>query len=104
MVASGNITVSTWGGTIEMTPRFWTQYVDEPYTVVSQEWIKNNVSPEGLDVDAINAAYLQVTGRPGPFVSTGPVVTPPPVTPPPAGSADVTMAAATRAWLTAKGL
>lgn len=78
---NGNIKGSTWGGYFEMTEAAWTAWVDEPYAVASQEWIKNNLTPEGLDVDAANAAYLQVTGKPGPFVSTGPV-TPPPVGPP----------------------
>lgn len=78
----GTIKGSTWGGYFEMTEAAWTAWVDEPYAVASQEWIKNNLTPAGLDVDAANAAYLQVTGKPGPFVSTGPV-TPPPVTPPP---------------------
>lgn len=86
MVKGGNLTVSTWGGTIEMTPAFWTKYVDEPYSVASQEWVKNNLTPEGLDVNAANAAFLQVTGKPGPFISTGPTPIPVPV-PVPSGDA-----------------
>lgn len=88
MVKGGNITVSTWGGTIEMTPAFWTRYVSEPYSVVSQEWVKNNLTPAGLDVNAANAAFTQVTGKPGPFISTGPVVDPPPVVTPPVPAGD----------------
>lgn len=85
----GNIKGSTWGGYFEMTPAAWTAYVDEPYAVASQEWIKNNLTPEGLDVNAANAAYLQVTGKPGPFISTGPAPTPTPTpTPVPSGDAD----------------
>jgi hypothetical protein len=86
----GTIKGSTWGGYFEMTEAAWTAWVDEPYAVASQEWIKNNLTPEGLDVNAANAAYLQVTGKPGPFIFTGPV-TPPPVptpTPVPAPSGD----------------
>jgi hypothetical protein len=95
MVKGGNLTVSSWGGTIEMTPAFWTAFVDEPYAVCSQTWIKNGLSPEGLDVAGINAAFQQVTGNPGPFTGTP---TPAPVDP------DKPLAAAARAWLTAKKL
>lgn len=90
IVKGGNITGSTWGGTFAMTPAAWTKWVDEPYAVASQEWVKNNLTPEGLDVAGINTAYQQVTGQPGPFVSTGPTPTPTPVptpTPTPAGDA-----------------
>jgi len=111
MVKGGNLTVSTWGGKIDMTPAFWAAYVDEPYSTVSQEWVKNNATPEGLNVDAANAAFLQVTGKPGPFVGTVPVTPPPvptpvpvPVPPAPVTPADVAMAHAARMWLAAKGL
>jgi hypothetical protein len=84
----GNIKGSTWGGFFEMTPAAWAKYVDEPYAVASQEWVKNNLTPEGLDVAAVNAAYQQVTGQPGPFVATGPTPTPTPTpTPVPSGDA-----------------
>jgi hypothetical protein len=87
----GNILVSTWGGTLEMTPAAWVAWVDEPYSVASQAWVRSNTTPTGLDVNAANAAFQQVTGKPGPFISTGPVtpppVVPPVVTPPPAGDA-----------------
>ena len=88
---NGNIKGSTWGGYFEMTPAAWTAYVDEPYAAVSQEWVKNNATPEGLDVNAANAAFLQVTGKPGPFVGTGPVPVPVPTpvpTPVPSTTAD----------------
>jgi hypothetical protein len=105
IVKGGNIKGSTWGGFYEMTEAAWAKYVDEPYVVVSQEWIKNNLTPEGLDVDAANAAYLQVTGKPGPFISTGPVTPPPvnPPTPPAPSDADAVLEAALVAWQQAKG-
>jgi hypothetical protein len=91
---NGNIKGSTWGGFFEMTPTAWSAWVDEPYAVASQEWVKNNTTPTGLDYNAANAAFQQVAGKPGPFISTGPVTPPPvdppvdpPVTPPPAGDA-----------------
>lgn len=102
---NSNIRGATWGGYFEMTPAAWTAWVDEPYAVASQEWVKNNATPPGLDVAGINTAYQQVTGQPGPFVSTGPV-TPPPVDPPvnpPAGDKDATLAAALKTWLVASG-
>jgi hypothetical protein len=100
MVKGGSIGGSTWGGFYSMTPAAWTKYVDEPYSVVSQEWVKNNLTPEGLDVTAANAAYLQVTGKPGPFISNGPTPTPVPA---PVDPVDTTLATALETWLSAKG-
>jgi hypothetical protein len=111
VVKGGNIEGATWGGLYQMTEAAWTKYVDEPYAVISQEWVKSGVTPPGLDVNAANAAFTQITGQPGPFTGAPPtpvpVPTPPPVptpTPTPPGDADTTFAAAAHAWLTAKGL
>jgi hypothetical protein len=110
IIKGGNIKGSTWGGFFEMTPAAWTKWVDEPYAVVSQEWINNNATPEGLDVNAANAAYLQVTGSPGPFISTGPVTPPPTPTPAPTptpgtgpSAADAALQTAILAWQQANG-
>jgi hypothetical protein len=78
IVKGGNISVITWGGVAEMTPAYWTRQVDEPYSVVSQEWVKNGVTPGGLDVVGANAAFQQLTGRPGPFTPAAPVPAPAP--------------------------
>jgi hypothetical protein len=101
MVKGGNIGGSTWGGLFEMTPAAWTKWVAEPYAVASQEWIKNGVTPEGLDVDAANAAYLQVTGQPGPFISTSPTPGPSPSPSQDVDPADVALASALQQLLPA---
>ena len=100
IVKGGNLTVVTWGGTVEMTPAFWNKYVDEPYAVVSQEWVKNGATPEGLDTAGANAAFQQLTGKPGPFtVAPAPTPAPSPVPAPqpvPAPSKDVDLLRALR--------
>ena len=104
IVKGGNITVSTWGQLQEMTPAFWLRYVDEPYSTVSQTWVKNNATPSGLDVDAANAAFLTITGRPGPFLSDGPVDPTPPIPVPLPDDVDAALATELRVWLAAKDL
>lgn len=85
MVKGGNLTVVTWGTLEEMTPAFWSHYVDEPYIALSQEWINNSTSmtPAGLDYAAANAAVASVFGKPGPFVVGSGGNTPPTPVPTP---------------------
>jgi len=86
-VKGGNLTISSWGGLAEVTPAFIAHYCDEIYAVVSQEWVRNGVTPEGLDIAGANAAFTQLTGRPGPF-TVAPVPAPQPV-PAPSKDADL---------------
>lgn len=51
------IDVVTWGATQQMTRAFFHAYCDEAYGVVSAESLNaKDVTPEGLDMDALNAA------------------------------------------------
>lgn len=46
----GNLLVVTWGKVQEMTPAFFQKYNDENCVYLSMEMIKNNVSPENVDI------------------------------------------------------
>lgn len=110
--------VVTWGRRQQMTSAFWRQYVQEAWVVADQEWVNaTGGSPPGLDAAALNAQYTALTGQPGPFPTN-------PVPPGPADPDQVLaavarpwvnrhhttiagnrrMAAALKAWLTAKSL
>lgn len=82
--SSGLMKVTTWGHTQLVTQAWWNQFVEECWAPVSQDWIKNNTSPEGLDTAALNAQFQQLTGQPGPFPPPpAPTPTPPAPTPTP---------------------
>jgi hypothetical protein len=40
--------VISWGSVYKMTWAFWLKYVDEAHTLLSFDWIKNSVSPNGF--------------------------------------------------------
>jgi hypothetical protein len=86
----------TWGRQQSMTVDFYQRYVDETWACVDLDWLRSTgSSPAGLNVAALNADFLALTGQPGPFPATAP---------PPTPSADQAMAAAMRSWMSAKGL
>lgn len=99
--------VVTWAKVQAMTPAFWRKYVEEAWIVITPEWVNAaGTSPEGLDVAALNSAFTDLTGQPGPFpIQPSPTPVPVPPTPGPAPSAaDQALAGAMRTWLTATGL
>jgi hypothetical protein len=63
-----NREVTTWGKRQQVTPAFWANYMTEAWVPISYEWIKNNQSPAGLDIKALNAAFTLMTNQPGPFL------------------------------------
>lgn len=75
----------TWGAVQRASWEWLAQWCEEIWAEADGEWIKANASPEGLNVDALNAAFTEVTnGEPGPFPVVGPAPTPTPVPPGPA--------------------
>jgi hypothetical protein len=104
--SNGNYQVVTWGRLQEVTPAFWAEYMapsgNEAWCRASLEWVRNNQSPPGLDVAALNAAFMQLTGEPGPFQQ--PPTPKPAPKPAPVSAADKTLATAMHHWLTTKGL
>jgi hypothetical protein len=104
--AAGLMTVTTWGRTQLVTPLWASHFVEECWAVVSQDWIRDFKSPEGLDTVALNAAFQDMTHQPGPFPvaptpTPTPVPTPTPTPVPPAVSvADQALAGAiSKTWL-----
>ena len=99
MTQGGNYKVITWGAVQEVTPAFWKTYMAGPdgeaWARASVEWVARNTSPEGLNVPALNTAYTQMTGRPGPFpVAPAPKPAPKKVEAPPRSWLD-----ALKTWL-----
>lgn len=50
---AGNLLVVTWGKIQEMTPAFFTKYNDENVVYLSMDMIKNNVSPDNVDLESL---------------------------------------------------
>jgi hypothetical protein len=53
--ADGNFVVVTWGALQEMTPTFYQRYNDESLVYLSQEFLTAGVSPEGFNLQQLQA-------------------------------------------------
>jgi len=74
-----NYACVTWGAVQELTPRWWSAYVEEAWVVASPEWVSaTGGTPPGLDVAALGAAFEALTGEPSPFPAPVPDPTPTP--------------------------
>jgi hypothetical protein len=51
----GNLVVVTWGRLQQMTPQFYIKYADEAYAVLSLEFLKSGKSPEGFNLEQLQA-------------------------------------------------
>jgi hypothetical protein len=50
--------VVTWGALVKMTWRFWEEYGDEAWVVISKSWLeKNGTSPSGLNLQGLLSAF-----------------------------------------------
>ena len=47
------VTVVTWGSLKKMTWDFWDRYCEEAYCIVSQDFLENGKTPDGLDFDGL---------------------------------------------------
>jgi hypothetical protein len=70
------IYVVTWGAVQKMSYAFWTEYVEEAWAPIAQDW----VSKSGLSLTSFGQEFAQMFGVANPF----PAPAPAPVTPPPA--------------------
>lgn len=92
---SGNWVCVTWGRLQEITPAFWSRWVDEAWAVLSPEWVsKAGQTPSGLDLAGLAVQWETISGQPSPFPNIPVPVsgTDTPTVP------DTTLAEATRAW------
>jgi hypothetical protein len=53
--ADGNFVVVTWGALQEMTPAFYQRYNDESLAYLSEEFLTAGVSPEGFNLQQLQA-------------------------------------------------
>jgi hypothetical protein len=115
--ANGNLVCITWGAVQEMTPAFWTKYVDEAWVIITPDWIAaNGQAPVGIDLYSLGQAFAALTGQanpipapaPAPQPSPQPQPTPVPTpTPVPVPAVDPNTLAAYRAleaWAKASGV
>lgn len=77
--ANGNLVCITWGAVQEMTPAFWSKYVDEAWVIITPDWIEANGStPLGIDLYSLGQDFSALTGSPNPIPQPAPQPTPQP--------------------------
>ena len=59
----GNLLVVTWGRIHAMTPQFYQTYCDEAVAYLSLEPLKNNLSPEGFNIDQLRADLAAIAAQ-----------------------------------------
>lgn len=66
---SAGFSAVTWAKVQPMTTGFFKRYFDETWVAFSAEWLSRSasLSPQGLDVEQLNADVMALTGQPGPF-------------------------------------
>lgn len=71
--------VVTWGAVVKMSYDFYAAYSDEAYAILSADWLGAGVSPEGFDLQALQADLAQVEAEtPQPLPPTPQPVPPSP--------------------------
>lgn len=59
--------IVTWGKLVKMTWGFWSQYGDESWAIVTQDFIEaNGMSPDGLNLQTMLTDFHSITGAPVP--------------------------------------
>jgi hypothetical protein len=106
-----DVSVISWANRIATTDAFWTSQVQEAWVCIWPEHLGTHAFQQGIDTDALNVAYMALTGKPGPFPHTKPAPDPTPTpahpAPRPAPSpveADVFLAQAFDAWRKTRGV
>lgn len=76
----------TWGARQSMSVDFFQRFFDEIWVPIDLDWMRAaGTSPDGLDTNTLNADFMALTGKPGPFIQVTPPIDPP--VDPPAGDA-----------------
>jgi hypothetical protein len=78
------ILIVTWGVLWKMTLAFFKAYCEEAWALLSEGFLKSGLSPEGLDLTALDADLAALNTTPVPAPTPAPTPTPPPVPTPPA--------------------
>lgn len=59
--------IVSWGELIPMTSAFWSNYGDEAWVVVTQDFIeKSGLNPDGLSLQTMLSEFHEITGSPVP--------------------------------------
>lgn len=78
--ANGNLVCVTWGAIQEMSPAFWTKYVDEAWAIITPDWFDaNGNTPLGINLYGLGQDFAVLTGSPNPIPQPSPQPTPVPV-------------------------
>ena len=56
------LTVVTWGRLQVMTWSFWDRYCDEAYCILTPDFLRGNVAPNGFDLEALKADLDLILG------------------------------------------
>lgn len=96
---SGDERFITWAEETSFTDAFWSHQVSECWIVIWPEHLQTKAFMEGVDLDALSAAYTALTGRPFPIQpepNPNPEPTPQPI--PVVDPADQALAVAQTTW------
>lgn len=80
--AAHDVKIVTWAQVVAFTDAFVSNLVEEAWVVIWPEHLGSKQFLAGIDLNALAAAYLDITGRPLPITPAPP---PPPPPPPPPG-------------------
>jgi hypothetical protein len=94
--------VITWATVVDATDAFLSNQLDEAWVVIWPESLGTTQFKVGIDLGTLASDYQTLTGRPLPTPTPTPVPTPPPTPAPTPASADAVLAAAVRAWASAR--
>lgn len=76
---ASSYTCVTWGATQKMDLAFWSQYVEEAWVVITQDWVeKNGNVPSGLNLYQLGQDYAEMTGQANPIPAPTPTPAPTP--------------------------
>lgn len=77
--SANDVQFITWAAETGFTDSFWTNLVEEAWVVIWPEQFGTAQFEAGVDVNALAAAYLQLTGKVLPVPAPAPTPTPTPV-------------------------
>jgi hypothetical protein len=79
--------VVTWGRVVRVAPEFFSTYVEEAWTQLSEEWVSAATGRDPLaeTLYDLGGQFERLTGQPNPFPAPGPDPIPSPAPPVPGG-------------------
>jgi hypothetical protein len=70
----GLLSCVTWGAVQPLTEAFWRAYVDEAWVIITREWVNGATqhTPQGLDAATLGLDFAALTGQANPFADVPP--------------------------------